>query len=157
MSSRGRGFIDVMAVECPSCGSKKTEKSSAVYEQGISRSTSTGGGIGVSGSGKLGAFQNRSSTTRISTVAEKNAPPSDGFEKHAIIIVALLVVPTIGAMFLDVGFWDFLKLLIFLVVGAPILAMILVVFLKNGIDESQEQYRQQWYCYTCGAIFQQAE
>lgn len=71
-------------VRCPQCGSGSAKNSSAIYEQGISRSWGRSGGFWYSRGGP-GVWSGRSSSERISGAAARNAPTGCELEAFSFI------------------------------------------------------------------------
>jgi hypothetical protein len=139
----------MVGIRCPTCDSTRVQKSSAIYEQGISRSFGKSGGIGISNRGRITVYSGRSGSTRVSRLAENNAPPSNeavGGAVSAGCIVPFLVLIMAGA---DAG----LAVVVSIVVAVT-LGMIVHDKTKDAHAKMLQSYEQQWYCRRCGSYFE---
>jgi hypothetical protein len=138
----------VPEVKCPSCGSARVQKSSAIYEQGISHSQGKSSGIGISSRGRVGVYSGGSKSTRISQLAEQNAPPENS------VVGCAFAVPFAGflllAVFSDIGFLTGVFIGAAVGVGA---ALWMHNLTKNEYAEELAKYNARWYCRKCGNYF----
>ena len=139
---------------CPTCHSKSVKKSTAIYEQGQSSFTGNTGGFGISSSGSIGAFQAKSSGTRITKIAEKNAPLTPDANKQGVwLFFGFIIFLFLGAV--TNGFVGIIVAGLIGVVAMPIVA-VLLAFQKPSDEQikASEKYEKQWYCSKCGSHFE---
>ena len=139
----------VLDTSCPTCGSKNTRKSSAAYEQGVSRTERSGGGGWVGTRGRAGVWRSRGSSSRVYRVAACNQPPGN--------ILPILVGPLtffLGVIVLTLlggpPAVDFVLPLI----GGLAAAVYVGKVTAPGFASAREQYARQWYCMQCGQKFE---
>jgi hypothetical protein len=138
----------MVGVRCPSCDSTRVQKSSAIYEQGIWRSSGKSGGVGISSRGRVTVYSGRSGSTRVSQLAENNAPPSNdavGAAAGAGCILPFTVMVMAGA---EVG----LAVIVSIVVAVT-LGLLVHDKTKDEHAEKLQSYNRQWYCRRCGSYF----
>ena len=134
-------------VRCPSCGSGTVKKSSAIYEQGISHTYGRSGGYWVSGRGRIGAWSGRSTRTRITSLAQRNAPPANAAPVGAFMLVFLsclllgFIVEAPGTLIV-IG--------LFLGIAAAIVAH---EHTREAFEARERNYAARWYCSRCGSYF----
>jgi rubredoxin len=138
-------------VRCPECGSGSVKKSSAIYEQGISRSQGRSGGFWYSRGGP-GVWSGRSSSERISGAAARNAPT--GFELEAFTFVGAFAAALLLGFFTADGIGSFVLAVPIAFVVAGIAAFAVGVSQKEQRAASQARYDRQWYCSKCGHKFE---
>ena len=138
-------------MRCPHCHSNNTKRSVAVFDQGRSSSTSSGGGISVNSRGSIGAHQGRFGSERISEVAKKNAPPSSAAADSATGAFLIGVAATAILIFLTGA----LAVLMLGLLATLVASIIVAVTVKE--DGRAETYLRQWYCFKCGRNFHEPE
>ena len=138
-------------VRCPQCGSGSVKKSSAIYEQGISRSQGRSGGVWYSRGGP-GVWSGRSSSERISGAAARNAPT--GFELEAFAFVGVFAAALLVGFFAADSIGSFVMAVPIAFVVAGIAAFAVSVSQKEQRAASQARYDRQWYCSKCGHKFE---
>lgn len=138
-------------VRCPKCGSGSVKKSSAIYEQGISRSQGRSSGIWFSQRGS-GVWTGRSSSERISAVAERNAP--FGYELEAFTFGGVFSVTLMIGFFAAKSVSSFIMAMPVAFVLAIVAAIVVGVFQKEQRVASQARYDRLWYCSKCGNQFE---
>lgn len=138
-------------VKCPKCGSGSVKKSSAIYEQGISKSQGRSTGVWLSKRG-LGVWSGHSSSDRISGAAARNAPT--GFEIEAFTFVGVFFVTLVIGFFSAGSFGTFVTVVPIAFVVAGIMTIVVGFSQKTQRTASEAQYDRQWYCYKCGHVFE---
>lgn len=138
-------------VRCPKCGSGGVKKSSAVYEQGISRSQGRSGGVWYSRRGP-GVWSGRSSSERISGAAARNAPT--GFELEAFTFVGVFAAALLVGFFTADSIGSFVMAVPIAFVIAGIAVFAVGVSQKEQRAASKARYDRQWYCSKCGHNFE---
>ena len=139
-----------MLVRCPNCGSSRVRSSAAAYDQGVSRTSSAGGGLWASRR-RIGAWQSRRSTVRVSAVAERNAPPTNplpGFAFGVVFILCLIVGPHADNIIGDFTTRFLLALSLGSIAGFTVWHWI-----RDEIDSELNRWTNTWYCSTCGNNF----
>lgn len=138
-------------VRCPRCGSGSVKKSSAIYEQGVSRSQGRSSGLWFSRGGP-GVWSGRSSSERISGAAAINAPT--GFELEAFTFVGLFLAALLVGFFTADSVGSFVMAIPIAFVVAGIAAFVVGVSQKDQRAAAQASYDRQWYCSKCGHKFE---
>jgi hypothetical protein len=138
-------------VRCPRCGSGSVKKSSAIYEQGFSRSRGRSRGIWYSRGGP-GFWAGRSSSERISGAAARNAPT--GFELEAFTFVGVFFAALLIGFSTADGLGSFIMAIPIAFVVAGIAAFAVGVSQKDQRSAAQACYDRQWYCSKCGHKFE---
>ncbi len=136
-------------MKCPNCGSGNVNKSSALYEQQLTRYDGASTGWWITSRGTVGVRQSRSRGNRTSVVIERNAPPTGVSEAvGCAAMLPLIAVPVL--ILIGVPLW----LSILLPPAAGIgLAIWVHGKTKDEAAPHIEAYSRQWYCSKCGSIF----
>lgn len=134
---------------CTTCGSGNVKKRSAIYEQGISRTSGTSRGVWVSGKGRVGVWKGSNSRVRITGAAAKNQPPSN--VAPVFVFMCVLFGAELILLFSGVGF---LGALIIALVAATLAAILTHKASKEHYATEREQYDRSWYCMKCGSVFE---
>lgn len=136
-----------MTVNCPECGSKNTQKSSAFYEQNVRTTEGRSSGIFLTSRGTVGIGKSRNQSRASSLAAEVNAP-HHGMKMRSLIasivgFVAALVSQAAGGGYL-------------LFVGLVLMGFLLSIYLAAPTQQDlaeEQRWRRQWYCRKCGSTF----
>jgi hypothetical protein len=134
-------------MQCPRCGSGNTQKSSAVYEQGVRNAEGRSSGFFVTSRGTVGVGQSRRKS-RSSTLATERNAPHRMVPTRAILVGVVGLLVSLVALNSGIGFVAFL----ILVVGI-FWAMIYVSAPTDRESAEEERWQTQWYCKKCGDIF----
>ena len=138
-------------VRCPKCGSGSVKKSSAIYEQGVSRSQGRNSGVWLSRRGP-GVWSGRSTSERVSGAAARNAPT--GFELEALTFAGVFFVALLIGFFSAGSIGSFVMAVPIAFVLAIIAAVLVGISQKEQRVASQARYDRQWYCSKCGNKFE---
>ena len=138
-------------VRCPKCGSGSVKKSSAIYEQGISRSQGRNSGIWFSRRG-LGVWSGRSTSERVSGAAAQNAPT--GFELEGLTFAGVFFVVLMIGFFSAGGIGSFIMAVPVAFFIAIFASVLVGISQKEQRAASQASYNRQWYCSKCGNKFE---
>ncbi len=138
-------------VRCPKCGSGSAKKSSAIYEQGVSKSQGRNSGIWLSRRGP-GVWSGRSTSERVSGAAARNAPT--GFELEALTFAGVFFVTLLIGFFSASGVGSFVMAVPIAFVIAIVAAVLVGISQKEQRAASQASYDRQWYCSKCGNKFE---
>ena len=138
-------------VRCPKCGSGSVKKSSAIYEQGVSRSQGRSSGIWLSRRGP-GVWSGRSTSERVSGAAARNAPT--GFELEALTFAGIFFVALLIGFFSAGSVGSFVMAVPIAFVLAIVAAVLVGISQKEQRAASRASYDRQWYCSKCGNKFE---
>ena len=138
-------------VRCPKCGSGSVKKSSAIYEQGVSRSQGRSSGIWLSRRGP-GVWIGRSTSERVSGAAARNAPT--GFELEAFTFAGVSFVVLLIGLFSAGSIGSFIMAVPIAFIIAIVAAVLVGISQKEQRAASQASYDRQWYCSKCGNKFE---
>jgi hypothetical protein len=136
---------------CPKCHSEQIQTLQMVFENGtataVHNSSGVGVGIGSGGSVGLGFGGSRTTSTSISTLAAKVAPPQPRkmgiFMAGIFLPVLALVTNNAGVMFVAV----------LIAAGCFVMGMKMKRWNKTELPKLVAQWERRWLCHRCGNVF----
>jgi hypothetical protein len=134
-------------MQCPSCGSNNTQKSSAAYEQGVRITEGRGTGFFVTSRGTVGVGKSRRKS-RSSTLATERNAPHRMVPTRSILVGVVGLILSLVALNSGIGFVAFLILMV-----GTFWAMIYFSAPTHGEATEEKRWQSQWYCKKCGELF----
>ena len=134
-------------MNCPDCGSSNTQKSSALYEQGVRTTQGRSAGIFLTSRGTIGVGKSRHQSRSSTLAADINAP-HHGLPVRSMIAFAVGFLAAFVSQAAGGGF--------FLFVGLILGGFFTGIYLSapNNAELAEKgRYESQWYCRKCGSIF----
>ena len=145
-------------LNCPECGSDRTQKAKVLYESGTSTSTTTMAGIGVGTGGKVGVGVGAGRGSSQSELAKKLSPPakpgSIAFWVFSLIVgIIFFLSATILFSTGQIGAG------VFFMLGAGVYGMLGYRRIKKEYDKGSRyngeyaKWERLWCCSRCGHTF----